>query len=134
MVVTQAVAGLLGLLSSDLAQPFGWVAWLFTAYISEVVRLVARLPGASIDTGPVAPVLVWAYYGVFVLWFGRDVLRQTGGLVLSGISRTIGPLQLLQKTGAWWVIGPVVAVAALLWIAAFSLPGSRLHVTFVDVG
>ena len=133
-VVTQATAGLLGLLSSGLAQPFGWLAWLVTAYMSGVVGLVARLPGASIDTGPVAPVLVWAYYGVFVLWYTRVLVRRAASFVVSGIPRLIGPLQLPQKTVAWWVSGPVVAVAALLWIAAFSLPGSRLHVTFIDVG
>ena len=134
VVVTQAAAGLLGLLSGGLAQPLGWLAWLVTAYMSGVVGLVARLPGASIDTAPVAPVLVWAYYGVFVLWYTRVLIRRAASFVVSGIPRLIGPLQLPQKTVAWWVSGPVVAVAALLWIAAFSLPGSRLHVTFIDVG
>ena len=134
VVVIQATTGLLGLVSSGLAQPLGWVAWLFTAYISEVVRLVARLPGASINTGSVAPVLVWTYYGVFVFWFAKALVRRAASFVVSGILRDFGPLQLFQRAVAWWVIGPAVAVALLLWIAAFSLPGSRLHVTFVDVG
>ena len=67
VLVGQAVAGVAGLLSTGLGEVFGWVAWLWTRYVTGVVGLMARLPAASVETGPLAPVLVWAYYGVIAL-------------------------------------------------------------------
>ncbi len=134
VLVTQAAAGAVGLVSTDLAQPLGWLAWLFTSYLTGVVGLFARAPAASIETGPVAPLLAWAYYVPFLLWY-------TGGPLLSAAPRALARLRgspaLLAFRGRavpWWVLFGAVSVAALAWIAALSVPDGRLHVTFADVG
>ena len=137
VLVAQAAAGLIGLLSTALAEPFGWVAWLATWYVTGVVGLVARLPGAAFETGRVAPLLVWAYYGVFALLYARAALRRTSQRWLAGVSQLPPSLRLFDRFNRplrWWVLAPVISLSALLWIAALSLPDSRLHVAFVDVG
>ena len=134
VLVTQAVAGLLGLLSTAVAQPFGWLAWVTTSYLTGVVGIVAKIPGASVETGKVGPWLVWAYYGFFLLFYA---MAKGGWIWQPGLRRVSGwspPLPMAGRGVSWWVIGPAISQAALLWIAALSLPDPRLHVTFVDVG
>ena len=134
ILLTQAAAGLLGLLITGLAQPLGWLAWLTTAYLTGVVGLLARLPGAAVETGRVAPVLVWAYYGVVVLVYLRVF---HSGTLFGWLSR-LTALGRLSPRGTWrvpwWVWEPAATLAALLWIAVLSSPDGRLRVAFVDVG
>ena len=52
LLATQASAGLVGLINPTLAQPFCWLAWLATAYVPDIVALVARPPGASAPGRP----------------------------------------------------------------------------------
>ena len=134
ILVTQAVAGLVGLLSTGLAQPLGWLAWLATAYLTGVVGLVARLPGASIDTGQVAPFLVWAYYGLLAALYVRPPLLRSLYRWRTPFENMPRSLPLGDRGVPWWVVAPVASLAALLWIAALSQPDDRLRVAFVDVG
>ena len=133
-LVTQAAAGLVGLLSDIPAQPLGWLAWVTTAYITGVVGLFARLPSASFDTGPVAPVLVWAYYLLLLLWYGGRALRSTAARGLAHLQASPPGPPLAKVAVPWWVLFLAVFAAALVWIAALSMPDGRLHVTFADVG
>ena len=134
VLVTQAATGVVGLLSTVAALPLGWAAWGTTAYVTGVVDLLSRLPGAAPEMGGIAPVLVWGYSACLVLalaasrlkgtrrWFQeRPVLRERW----SAMARNAVPL---------WALAPVVLVAALLWTAAASLPDGRLHVIVADVG
>ena len=134
VLVTQAVAGLVGLVSTTVALPFGWLAWLATAYLTAMVGLFARLPAASVETGRIAPLLVWAYYGLLVLWFGRSRLKPLAAGTVDRLRESTSGLPLTGRTVPWWVLLPAVSVAALLWTAALSMPDGRLHVAFADVG
>ena len=131
VLVAHGAAGLAGLVSSELAQPFGWVAWIATAYLTGVVELIARLPGTAFQTGAVAPVLVVAYYAALIGIYLRRPLREMAGWALDGI-RGLGPA--LDHAVSWWIAGPAAAVAALVWAVALLLPDGDLHVTFADVG
>ena len=133
ILVSQALAGIVGLLAAGLAVPFGWMAWATTAYLTGVVDLFSRLPGASFETGPVAPVLVWVYYAPFVVWLARRPLRTVASRAFSGFQVPVPP-SIFRRQVPWWVLVPVASAAAVLWIAAFSLPDGKLHVTFADVG
>jgi competence protein ComEC len=130
-LVTQAGAGLTGLISTTIAQPLGWLAWVTTAYITGVVGLFARLPGASFETVPVASPLVWAYYGLLAGAYWWRPLRRAAALALARIRRLQPPI---DRAVSWWVAGSAIAIAALVWAAALSLPDGKLHVTFADVG
>ena len=131
VLVSQAVAGLTGLASTTIAQPLGWLAWVTTAYITGVVGLVARLPGASFETGRVAPALVWAYYGLLASAYWSRPLWSAAARPLARIRRLRPPA---ERAVPWWATGLAVAVAALVWSAALSMPDGKLHVTFADVG
>ena len=135
VLTAHALAGGVGLVSSFVALPFGWLAWVATAYITGLVSLFAQLPGASFETGNFGPPLVWAYYGGFAIWYGARSLRLVGGfreLALRSVGDT--ELRVPQRAVPWWALAVAGAVAALVWIAALSLPDGRLHVTFADVG
>ena len=131
VLVSHGAAGLAGLVSDALAQPFGWAAWITTAYLTGVVGLIARLPGAAFETGAVAPALVVAYYAALIgIWLRRP-LRETAARVPDSV-RGLRPA--LDRGVSWWIAGPAAALAALVWAVVPMLPDGDLHVTFADVG
>ena len=131
VLVSHGAAGLAGLVSDTLAQPFGWFAWIMTAYLTGVVGLIARLPGAAFETGAVAPALVAVYYAALLGICLRRWLVETAASVVDGFNalRTA-----LDRGVSWWIAGPVAALAALVWAVVPMLPDGDLHVTFADVG
>ena len=133
-LISHAAAATVGMASSTLAQPLGWLAWVSTSYITGVVGLFARIPAASLETSPVAPLLVAIYYIPFVTWYAAGPLRSVGARTLVGLQEIAPSLPLRQGPVPWWVLLPAISVAALVWIAALSAPDGRLHVTFADVG
>ena len=134
VLLTQSAAGAVGLASTTLAQPLEWIAWLPSAYLTSVVGLVARAPGAYVETGQTGPLLVWGYFGALLGWYARDEIRRWwGGWVASIASPTRLPF-LHEPAVPRWVLIPVVLAAVLLWAAALTTPDGRLHVTFADVG
>ena len=86
ILVTQAITGLLGLLSVTFAQAFGWLAWLATSYLTFIVDIAARVPGASLETGQLAVPLVWGFYGALPLLYARGWVYRTARMVLAGLS------------------------------------------------
>ena len=134
VLVTQALAGLVGLVAPAAAVPLGWLAWVATAYLTGIVGLLARLPGASFDTAPIAPLLVWGYYGLFALWYSQRWARSTVSRALGGLLARAAAPSFPDMRVPWWALITVVSVAILVWIAALSKPDGRLHVVFDDVG
>ena len=131
VLVSQAAAGLAGLWSETIAQPLGWLAWIPTAYLTSIVDLFARIPGSSVDAGRASVLLAVTYYAVIGLLYARSSLFRTTRSPLASPRRA--PPRGARRP-SWWLIAPVTALAALLWIAALSTPDQRLHVAFVDVG
>ncbi len=133
VLVTQAATAFIGLVSVPVAEPVGWVAWLASRYVTEVVGLAASVPGSSIEIGRLSEWLVGAYYGVpafvYVLLALRRSSRRRDDEPWAMLS-----VPLMEKGVPIWVLAPVVGVAALLWTAAVSLPDERMRVAFIDVG
>ena len=134
VLVTQAVAGAVGVASEVVATPLGWIAWLSTKYVTTVVSLFARIPVASVETGRMGVPLVWAYYGVFVLGYLVVRYRNRARRVPGTRSLARSSLSLPRVAVPWWVLLPAIAGVALLWLAVVSRPDGRLHVAFIDVG
>ena len=133
VLVAHAVTGLLGLLSTGLAEPFGWTAWLAGGYVTGVVGLAARLP-AAVETGWASSALVWLYYGLFTLLAALLTLRPA---ILRGLASAPAQHAMPARVtpgASGWLLAFVVAIAALLWIAALSMPDGKLRVAFIDVG
>ena len=88
LIVGNAGTALVGLASTAFAMPFGWLAWGAGAYLSGVVTLLARLPGASVDIGIVGLPVVIAFYGLLILAYGAKVIfPRDGAWVLAGHGR-----------------------------------------------
>ena len=66
VLVTNALAGVTGIASTAVAEPLGWLAWLASSYVTFLVGAVSKVPGASVDTGRIAPFLVFAYYALLI--------------------------------------------------------------------
>ena len=148
LIVGNAGAALVGLASAAFAMPFGWLAWGAGAYLSGVVTLLARLPGASVDIGIVGLPVVIAFYGVLILAYGAKVMfpgTVRGFLRCMAARRSptnsprrVGSLQQAAKMSrsgriAMWLLVPAAFVASLTWSQALT-NDDRLHVMFFDVG
>ncbi len=148
LIVGNAGAALVGLASAAFAMPFGWVAWGAGAYLSGVVTLLARLPGASIDISSIAGAAVVGYYSALLLAYGirvmfptsvRTMLRNIGGMRSPTISpRAVGSSRQAAKMSrsgriAIWLLVPAAFAASLVWSQALT-NDDRLHVMFFDVG
>ncbi|MBI4299077.1 MAG: DNA internalization-related competence protein ComEC/Rec2 [Chloroflexi bacterium] len=133
-LLTGAITALAGLFHPIIAQPLGWLAWLSTAYMTQVVQLFSLLPHASIELGNVAPVLVWGYYGLLALILLRAPLKRVPDYLTQRLAALIGRGVTSQRAVPWWLLAPAVAAAFLAWFAVFSLPDGQLRVTFLDVG
>ncbi len=151
-LVFHGLAGGLGAVLDPLGWVFGWFAWGATMYIAEAAHVAAKTPGASFETGRIAPLLVVGYYGAWGAWFiaqrwgvfaivnsrfqgndGGDRGKDGGGVKNDGGS---------GKKGDWgpgfgavkWLAIPSALAAALIWTAALTGQDGRLHVVFADVG
>ena len=133
VLVAHAVTATLGLAAPWAAQLTGLMAWVASAYVIGVVRLIARLPVTAAEIGWVAPYMVWAYYGALTLFVMRKGLRR-GAIWIRDAVRAWQPVPLGERNVSWWAIAPVISVAGLLWTAVLLWPDSRLQVAFVDVG
>ncbi|MXY45496.1 MAG: DUF4131 domain-containing protein [Chloroflexi bacterium] len=70
LIMGSAGAAIIGLASTTLAMPFGWLAWGVGAYLSGVVTMLAGLPGVSVEIGNVPAWAVAVYYGALALMYG----------------------------------------------------------------
>ena len=131
-LVAHAVAASVGLAADWAAQPPGWVAWAGSTYIAGIASTVARLPGAAIETGPLAPVLVWGYYfALTAALFARPALRAA---IREGATARLPQLVRGLPSAPWLVVALVVTLASLSWTAVVTDPPGRLRVVFADVG
>lgn len=127
VMILGGIALLLGLIWLPLGQLAAWLAYPFVAYTLAFVEFFARIPGASLTLGDVAPAAVATFYAV-----------------LFGVTWMLS--QPLEKRPTWWAmfaremlpIGGAALlgmVAFLAWGAYFSLPEpGRLTVTMLDAG
>ena len=147
VLVSHALAGLGGLVSPVLGLPLGWLAWLFSGYLTGVVSLLAGIPLAAVGTGQVPLAAVIAWYGALGLAYSLRNIRRLAAIRerLTGLVALARPAIMRRQPApgpargmrAWprtWPALPMFALAAALWVAALSGPGPRLHVYFVDVG
>ncbi len=126
IIVTGALAGLLGLIWLPLGKIIAWLAWLFLSYLLLVVRASARVP--SIEGGSINPILVLIYYSMVALVIWLVHWRERFFNLMTGLS------SLVSRLPKKWVISPLLAAAVLVSLAAITMPDNKLHVSFLDVG
>ena len=134
VLVTQAAAGLVGMVHTTLAQPLAWLAWLATFYVTEVVGAMARLPIASVETGRIAHALVFAYYGALAGIYAAVVRRDSLAHWARDLGGTASSLPRAADVEPKWLLPPAVAAGAIVWAAALTMHAGQLEVSFLDVG
>lgn len=134
-ISTAALVAVFGLFVPPLAQVLGWVAWFFLSYMIEVVEFFSSLPLASIELKEVGAPFVWGYYAVLGagLWACSNWSRLGATMSKARARLSLVP-ELYRRVPAKFVVPPLIIVAALVWIAAITVPDNRLHVFFLDVG
>jgi competence protein ComEC len=137
IIVTGALAGVIGLVAVIAAQAVGWLAWIFLSYMIIVVSGLAAPSLASVEVGRIHPAVVAGYYLLlaFIIWlnsrrkkskspFSGAAARMKAGLNISfGLSRKMNGL-----------IVPLLLLAVLVSYTAATLPDDDLRVSFLDVG
>ena len=125
-----------GLLWLPLGKIIAWAAWPFTAYTIAFVELFAKVPGASIGPGEVAPAFVVACYALLfgLTWLFSRPLDQRPAWPLALRSTEWG-----QFTSRWLPTSGLTALAVgsvIMWSWYFSLPerDGRMRITVLDVG
>ena len=134
VLVTNALVAFAGLASTAVAEPIGWLAWFASSYVTLVVGAASDVPGASVDTGRVAPFLALAYYALLIGVVARPRLRPKINAMSVGLRGVARSSLTRGRSVPWWALLSAMAVASLVWLAALTGPDGRLHVLFVDVG
>ena len=128
-LVAHGATALVGMVSETAALPFGWIAWILSGYITGVSTLFSGLPMASVETGELAHLFVWAYYsvmtGIVVLLYSPIRWRRPRLRFSSASWNTSVP---------WQFTALALIVAVAVWTVAMSRPDGNLKVVFADVG
>jgi competence protein ComEC len=128
IIITGALAAILGVIAVPAGQVVGWVAWLFLSYMLAVVDWFASLSIAAIDLGGISPCVLWGYFPLLalVLW-SYYKQKQVSAIVFRIADNLAGPSKR-------FVVPSLLVVAILTTLFAGSMPDDRLHVSFLDVG
>ena len=138
IIVTGALAGLIGLVFLPLAQFIGWLAWLFTSYMLLVVSGFASLPLSSIKVGSAGTTQIVVYYSALALaiWLiSNKRLKWQMSRAKNWLGSVVEKcLDLASQMPKRYVIPPLLVIAILASVAAASMPDDKLHISFLDVG
>ena len=137
IIISGALAGVLGLVALPLAYPIGWLVWLFLSYLLLVVNVFAALSISSTEIGSVDTTLIAGYYLLLAIaiWLNSNrnklanLIPQTTTRLKSGVIDSFKLSRLPMK----WIIPPLLVIAILVSVAAATLPDDNLHVSFLDV-
>ncbi len=121
-----STAALLGLAILPLGTLIGWAAWLFLTYTIRATEILSAWAGPVSDTTRLHPALLLAYYAILALLTWRPLS--------SHLSPQSLPRLLKHGIVRKGLVAALAIALVLVWVAVFSLPDGRLHVTFLDVG
>lgn len=124
VMILGGVATIFGLIALPLGQIVAWVAWLPLKWTVFVVETMARWPWAELEVRGFTTGLAGLCYGT---------------LIAAPMVKGLSPRERWQKALPRHIpvkvaIGVLAIAALLVWLALFTLPDGRLHVSFLDVG
>jgi competence protein ComEC len=125
VMIWGGLATLTGMVVPAVGQLFGYVAWLFLAYTTGLVRLFAAMSGAAVPVNLNTATII-GIYGLIaaITWLSKQEPERRARLWERARPN------LRQR----WAIGAALAIAVLTVAWALTQPDGRLHVTFFDVG
>jgi len=128
IIITGIFAGFLGFIFVPLAKIIGWLTWLLLSYMLTIINGLALIPISSIEVEHFHPIFILAYYLVLAAAIWLYIRRKK--LMFFSTQITAPKLQFSKK----WIILPLLLLAVLVSLAAFTMPDDNLHVSFLDVG
>ena len=139
IIISAAIAGILGLFFPFLGLVAGWFAWLFISYLIIVVRIFNTLPFTAVETSGISLWHIWFYYslltGIFLIVCNKGRLRSLIDGIAPAIRRyTIRTLQHTFSIPKKYIVPPLLVITILVWTAAINVPDNRLHVSILDIG
>ena len=128
LLFSGTAAALIGVFILPLGQVIGWLAWLSASYMLVIINGFANLPLSSVKMGVINPAWLWAYFIILgvILW-----LPGHRKAVVEVINRVAVYTSKIPKK---WIVSPLVIIALLTTLTAFTMPDNKLHVSFLDVG
>jgi competence protein ComEC len=128
LIFSGAAAAVFGVLVLPIGQVLGWLAWLFASYMLVIINGFASLPISSIKLETFNPVWLWVYFAILgvILWL--TTRRKAVGEVINRVAVST------SKIPKKWIIAPLLVIAILTTLVACTMPDSRMHISFLDVG
>jgi competence protein ComEC len=139
IIVTTALVAVVGLILPPLAWILGWISWLFISYFILIVRAFDALPFSSIRLENIQVWQIYIYYVALALTAAiiyyrhqlTDLSRLTISKIKPGLSKVSDFVSTVPKK---WIASPLLLAVIFIWVAFFSMPDDRLHVSILDVG
>ena len=128
LIFSGTVAAVIGVFALAIGQIIGWLAWLSASYMLVIINGFANIPLSSVKMGAINPAWLWAYFVVLgvILW-----LTGHRKAVVEVINRVAVSTSKIPKK---WIVAPLLVIAVLTTLTAFTMPDNKLHVSFLDVG
>ncbi len=128
LLLSGTLAAVFGVFILAIGHIIGWLAWLSASCMLVIINGFANIPLSSFKTGAINPAWLWAYFAVLtiILWITSH--RKTTVDSLKRVVVTSG------KIPVKWIVTPLLVIAILTTLTAFTMPDTRLHVSFLDVG
>ena len=101
---------------------------MFASYMLVIINGFASLPISSVKLDNFDPVWLWVYFAApgIILWLTSRKKTTTETSVRVAVSTGGIPKK--------WIIAPLLVVATLTTLVAYTMPDNRLRVSFFDVG
>jgi competence protein ComEC len=125
VMISGGVTALSGMAVPLLGQMTGWVSWLFLAYTTDIITLLAALPHAAVPLRLGGAGLAGVYGLVAVATVAASQRSKPDRVLATASGLRVKPYALLSAS-------LVAVLLAGLW--ATTGPDGRLHVSFLDVG
>ncbi|MGP8081132.1 MAG: DNA internalization-related competence protein ComEC/Rec2 [Dehalococcoidales bacterium] len=128
LLFSGTLAAVIGVFVLAAGQILGWLAWLSAGYMLAVINGFAHLSFSFFNVGTINPAWIWAYFAVLgaILW-----LIPQRKSVAAFFKRTASTLDKIPKK---WAFSTLLVIAVLTTLTAYSMPDTRLHVSFLNVG
>ncbi|HSW58743.1 MAG TPA: DNA internalization-related competence protein ComEC/Rec2 [Dehalococcoidales bacterium] len=135
IIFFSALTALAGLLSAAAGQVTGWLNWLFLSYMLLMIKFFASLPLVALQAGTLHFNWVRIYYLILFLSMAfRSYYRQILTAWPHLVKSLIQIRDWFYRTPKKYTLIPLLVVAFLSSTMAATLPDSRLHVSFLDIG
>jgi competence protein ComEC len=139
IILLGALAALLGIFLHPLGQFLGWILWVFLSYMLVLVKFLAGLPAAALNTGNIPLYLVQIYFLLLAIAIVITANWPKCSPVFKLFKEHLIPsmdntARILAKVPRKYILIPLLLIALLTTSAAISMPDQYLHVSFLDVG